>query len=118
MILLAEQVAQDDKILLLLSYPIWIIAGLVIIFSDKKKNPFLAYHGYQSIFLGIALMILGFVLNIILGVTIVLILLMPLVWLALWIYQWFLGYKAMQGEYVTVPFLTDFVKKFLEGNKS
>ena len=49
--------------------------------------------------------------------TIILILLMPLVWLAVWIYEWYLGYKAMQGEYVTIPFITDFTKKFLEGNK-
>ena len=115
---MAEQVSQEDKILLLLSYPIWIIAGLILILSDKKKNPFLAYHGYQSVFLGIALMIAGFVINTVFAVTIVLILLMPLVWLVIWIYQWVLGYKAMSGEYVSVPFVTDFTKKFLEGNKS
>ena len=115
---MAEQVSQEDKILLLLAYPIWIIAGLIIILSDKKKNPFLAYHGYQSVFLGIALMILGFIANAVFAITIVLILLMPLLWLAIWIYQWFLGYKAMSGEYVTVPFVTDFTKKFLGGNKT
>jgi uncharacterized membrane protein len=114
---LAENVAQDDKVLLLLAYPIWIIAGLIIILSDKKKNPFMAFHGYQSIFLGIALMIVGFIVNIFLGITIIFLLLMPLVWLAFWIYQWMLGYKAMQGEYVTVPLITDLTKKFLGSNQ-
>jgi hypothetical protein len=42
---------------------------------------------------------------------------MPLVWLAFWIYQWMLGYKAMQGEYVTVPLITDLTKKFLGSNQ-
>lgn len=115
---MAEQVAQEDKILLLLSYPIWIIAGLIIILTDKKKNSFLAFHGYQAIFLGIALFVVGTVLNIILGITIILIVFMPLVWLGLWIYQWFLGFKAMQGEYVNVPVITGWTKKFLEGTKS
>lgn len=114
---MTEPVAGEDKILLLLAYPIWIIVGLIIIFSEKKKNPFLAYNGYQSIFLGIALLIIGFVLQIVLSMTIVLIVLMPLVGLGLWIYQWYLGFKAMQGENIVLPYITDWTKKFLEGAK-
>lgn len=54
---------DTEKILAALSYPIWIIA-LVLILIAKPANKFGKFHGYQGLFYGIAWWVVVVVLNI------------------------------------------------------
>src|SRR5713226_8786659 len=103
------QTDQTNRLLAALSYPIWIIA-LVIVFTDMKKDAFMRHHGWTALFWGIAWFIiiygvLGFIafpygLN----------RLVRLVWLALSIYY---AVQAYNGKEVSIPLVSDFAKKYM-----
>jgi len=94
------EITSDDKLWGLLSYIFTPIVPLIILLmEDKKKRPFLRYHAIQSLAFGVAMMISY--------VVVITICLSP-VYLIAAIYY---GIKAYNGEYVTIPFLTDFCKQ-------
>jgi len=98
----AEQVTDDDKLWALLSWLFWPIAIIVLLMEDKKQRPFIKYHAVQSLVLGVIAGILTGVLSFIIVGCFV-----GFAWL---VYVIYLAIKAYQGEWVTVPFLTDFCK--------
>jgi uncharacterized membrane protein len=92
-------ITQDDKLWSLLSWLIWPIAIIVLLMDDKKSRPFIRYNAVNSL----ALSVIAWGSSIIaIGVC-----LGPLAF----IYSIFLGIQSYQGKWVTVPVLTDFVKK-------
>lgn len=91
------EITSDDKLWALLSYLFPIIAIVVLLMEDKKNRPFLKFHAVQSIAATVVLTILA---TITFGCGSILFLV-----LIYW------GIKAYQGEYVTIPFVTDFIKK-------
>ncbi len=96
----ANEVTADDKLWALLSYLLAPIVPLIIMFAmeDKRDRPFLRYHYRQALVWG--------VLWVIASVVVIGVCLSP-IWLIGSIY---FGIKAYQGEYVTIPWLTDFAK--------
>jgi uncharacterized membrane protein len=92
-------ITQDDKLWSLLSWLIWPVAVIVLFMDDKKKRPFIKYNAVNSLALNVVAW----------GSTIIAIgaCLAPLAF----IYSIVLGIQAYQGKMVTVPVLTDFVKK-------
>ncbi len=100
----APEITSDDKLWALLAYVLSpLVPIIIILLEDKKNRPFIKAHNIQALVLGIVNVILGIVV----GWTVVL----SCVPLLVWIYMVFLGIKAYQGEYVTIPVITDFVKK-------
>jgi uncharacterized membrane protein len=97
-----EEVTDDDKLWALLSWLFWPIAIIVLLLEDKKQRPFIKYHAVQSLVLGILAGILTGVLSFVIVGCFV-----GLAWL---VYVIYLAVKAYQGEWVTVPLLTDFCK--------
>jgi uncharacterized membrane protein len=98
----ATDITDDDKLWALLSWIIWIIALVAILMEDKKNRPFIKYNAVMSLVLGVAASVISIVLSwAIVGCVIGLI---------YWIYVIYLGVQAYQGKWVTVPWLTDFVK--------
>lgn len=100
-----SDLTSDDKLWAALTYmPFigWIVAILVLIMDDKKSRPFIKFNAVQALALailnGIVSSILSFVL---IGVCTA---------IAVTIYMIYLGYKAYQGENVTVPYLSDFIR--------
>ena len=91
------EVTSDDKLWALLSWIIPIVAVLVLLMDDKKSRPFLKYHAVNSLAVTVVLSIISVVTAGCGGI-----LFLVMIW-------W--GIKAYQGEYVTVPLVTDFVKK-------
>ncbi len=91
------EITSDDKLWALLSYLFPIIAIVVLLMEDKKNRPFIKFHAVQSLAVTVALTIIA---TITIGCG-------SILFFAL-IY-W--GIKAYQGEYVTIPFITDFIKK-------
>ncbi|MGD8968315.1 MAG: DUF4870 domain-containing protein [Anaerolineae bacterium] len=101
----AEEVTQDDKLWALLSWLPWvgwILAIVALLIEPQKERPFVRYHAIQSLAANVVLT----VLSIILGVTVVLACIAPFLWLVL-IYP---AIKAYQGEWVAIPWLTEFCK--------
>lgn len=98
-----NDVTSDDKLWALLS---WIFAPLipiiVLLLEDKKDRPFIKYHAMHAL----VLVIVGWVISGILSAFII----GCFVYAALLIYQIFLAVQAYNGNYVTVPLLTDFLK--------
>jgi uncharacterized membrane protein len=97
-------VTNDDKLWALLAYVIPVIVPIIIlIMEDKKNRPFLKAHTMQALIWGIAYSLIG-------GVTSALFIglcILPVCW----IISIYWGVQAYQGKYVTIPLLTDFVKK-------
>ncbi len=91
------EITSDDKLWALLSYLFPVIAIIVLLMEDKKNRPFLKFHAVQAIAVTVVLVIIG---TVTLGCGSILFLAM-IYW----------GIKAYQGEYVTIPVVTDFIKK-------
>jgi uncharacterized membrane protein len=98
----AEEITDDDKLWALLSWLFWPIAIIVLLLEDKKQRPFIKYHAIQALALGVVGYVISGVLAVI-GIGCIL-------WIAVLIYQIYLAIKSYQGEWVTVPVITDFCK--------
>ncbi len=99
------EITSDDKLWAALAYVFAPIVGIIILLmDDKKARPFLKFHGVQSIAASVAFFIVATVLSVITlgfgGLCV------PLLWLVF--LYW--AYKAYQGEYVTIPVVTNFIK--------
>jgi len=81
-----------------------IVGVIVLLIEEKKARPFIKYHAVQSIAASIAFFIVSVVLSIVTlgfgGLCI------PLLWLVF--LYW--AYKAYQGEFVEIPWLSNFIK--------
>ncbi|MBN1317745.1 MAG: DUF4870 domain-containing protein [Anaerolineales bacterium] len=99
-----DEVTSDDKLWALLS---WILAPIVpiivLLLEDKKSKPFIKYHAMQALVFGIVAWVLSAVLSPVFFIGCV-------IWPLLFIYQIYLAIKAYNGEWVVIPFLTDFCK--------
>jgi uncharacterized membrane protein len=92
-------ITSDDKLWALLGWLIWPVAVIVLFMDDKKARPFIKYNAVNSLALNVVawgLLIIG--IGACLG---------PLAF----IYSIVLGIQAYQGKWVTVPVLSDFIKK-------
>lgn len=95
---------SDDKLWAALAYLFTpLIPVILFLIEGKKDRPFIKEHLAQALVWGIVSIVLGFVL----GATIIL---ACVAW-AVWIPQIYWAYKAYQGESITIPVITDFVKK-------
>ena len=94
-------VTSDDKLWAALAYVFSPIVPIILLLMEEKKNrPFLRYHAVQSLAIGIVLMIVVPIIAVLtLGCGGV-----------LWFVMYYWAYKAYQGEMVTIPIVTDFIK--------
>jgi uncharacterized membrane protein len=97
------EVSDDDKLWALLS---WIFTPLVpiivLVMEDKKARPFIKYNAVHALALGVV----GWTLSAILSAVII----GCFVGLALLIYTIYLAIQSYNGNWVEIPFLTDFIK--------
>jgi len=96
------EIDSNDKLWAALSYPIGIIAVVILLVESMKERPFQKYHAVQALAVNIILVIL----SIVLGWTVVL----TCVPVLLWFVTLYWAYKAYQGEYFEIPGLTPFLK--------
>ncbi len=101
----ATEVTSDDKLWVLLAYVLSpLVPIIVLLMEDKKNRPFIKAHNAQALALGVIMVLLyvllgwAFFIGICLG-------------LVLWIAMIYWGIQGYQGKYVTIPVITDFVKK-------
>jgi uncharacterized membrane protein len=92
-----EEITADDKLWALLSWLLWPIAIIVLLLEDKKERPFIKYHAVNSLAYAVVWAIVGTLTVGCVGV------------LGL-IYVIYLAIQAYQGQWVEVPFITNFCK--------
>jgi uncharacterized membrane protein len=93
-----SDITQDDKLWALLSWLFWPVALIMLLMDDKKRRPFIKYNAVLSLAFTVVLYVLG---TITLGCLLV----------VGGIYAIVLAIQSFQGQWVTVPVLTDFIKK-------
>lgn len=92
-------ITDDDKLWALLSYLLTpIVPIILLLMEDKKSRPFINYHAVHALAWGI--------LEMILGILVITACLLPFTFIAA-IY-W--AVQSFQGEYITIPVLTDFLR--------
>jgi uncharacterized membrane protein len=100
-----QEVSNDDKLWAMLSWIPWvgwILAIIALLVEPQKNRPFVRFHAVQALGANI---IIGIV-TLILGITVVLACITPFLWLVT-IYP---AIKAYQGEWLELPWLTQFCK--------
>jgi uncharacterized membrane protein len=99
-----SDVTSEDRTWVLLCFlltPIFPIITLLM--EDKKNRPFIKYHTFPTLILGIAEIIVAFILGWI-----------PIIGAfagLLWIINLIYGIKANGGVLTDIPVITDFAKK-------
>ncbi len=98
----SAEITSEDKLWAMLCYVVFppLIPILIMLFMEEKKDrPFIQYHLMNALAWGIAVLITSFL---VIGIC-----LTPFVL----IISLYFGYKAFQGEYFQIPYLTEFVQK-------
>ena len=109
---------NNDKLMNALAYPTFGIIGLVLILT-KKEDPVARYHGFNGLFLWIAVFIIDIAISII-GAIIpplgcLLAIIAPFISLAALVYSIILALNVYnKGEKPVIPIITDFAKKYTE----
>ncbi|MEJ2746527.1 MAG: DUF4870 domain-containing protein [Anaerolineae bacterium] len=101
-----DGITDDDKLWAFLAYVFTpIVPIILLLMEDKKDRPFIKAHNAQALAWGIVNVVGGTILSSVLffclGAPSILIWAVGVYW----------GWQAYQGQEVTIPFLTDFVKQ-------
>jgi uncharacterized protein len=96
------EVTSDDKLWALLAYLLTpLIPIIIMLMEDKKNRPFLKAHNGQALVIGVIQIILwSLSFTCITGIIALVILVAQIYW----------AVQAYQGNLVTIPVITDFVK--------
>ena len=97
---------SDDKLWAALSYVFAPIVGIIVLLmEDKKARPYIKFNGVQSIVASVAFWIVATILTTVtVGIGG---LCVPLLWLVF--LYW--AYQAYQGQNVSIPVVSDFIRK-------
>jgi uncharacterized membrane protein len=93
-----NDITDNDKLMAALSYPIGIVAIIILLVEDMKKRPFQKYHAVQALAVNAVVLVLS-----ITGI-------LSCIGLILWLISFYWAFKAYKGEYVEIPGLTSFLK--------
>ena len=109
------ELTDQDKLMAALSYPIPIVAIIILLVEDMKNRPFQKFHAVQALATNIALWVIVLILSCVLGTVIGLVTLgigsiCGLVPLLLWFVTLYWAYLAYKGQYFDIPVITDFIK--------
>ena len=107
-----DDVNDNDKLMAALSYPIPLVALIVLIAEDMKSRPFQRYHAVQALAVNVVLWVFIMVVGCILGALSFMIGgLCGIVPILLWFVTLYWAYEAYQGKYFEIQWLTEFLKK-------
>ena len=112
-----SNISDDDRILSGSAYAVG-FTSLYIILSEKRRDPFTGYHGTQAMFLWMGIIVVWIGIRVLLnfldsfGISFAF-----LNWLGsltiflLWIYALYCGFRAYNGDYFDIPYITEISKK-------
>jgi uncharacterized membrane protein len=92
----AGDISDDDRLWAVLSWIVWIIAVFALVLEEKRDRPYVRYHAWHSIVVGVLCTVISFV-TFGCGTPVFLITL-------------YFAYRAYQGDYVEIPAVTNFIK--------
>ena len=113
------EITQNDKLMAAISYPIPLLAIIILLVENMKSRAFQKYHAVQALAANIALWVIVVVISCLLTFVLGAIT-APLGglgamcgWLPLllWFITLYWAYLSYQGQYFDVPVVTDFIKK-------
>lgn len=95
-------ITNDDKLWALLAYVLTpLLPIIILLMEDKKNRPFIRAHNAQALIWGLFNVLVGSPLSVVcVGVPLILIWAIGVYW----------GIRAYQGQYVSIPIITNFVK--------
>jgi uncharacterized membrane protein len=107
-------ITSDDKLWAALSYPIFIVALIMLLVEGKKNRPFIKFHAVQALALNVGVWLVEIILGILTGILshglgilgVALGCIRPFIWLLL---LW-PAYLAYMGKYFEVPVVTKFLR--------
>jgi uncharacterized membrane protein len=104
-------VTDNDKLMAAVSYPIPLVAIIILIAEDMKERPFQKYHAVQALAVNIVLWAGIILLGCVLGALSFFIGgLCGIIPVLLWFVTLYWAYEAYQGKVFEIPWLTDFLK--------
>lgn len=102
-----DEISENDKLLVLLAYVFSpLVPVIILLMEDKKNRPFIRAHNAQALVLGL----IGFIFSMVITSWLFVLILPCFISLGLFIYSLYCGFRGFQGEMVTIPVITDFVK--------
>ena len=94
------ELTDQDKLMAALSYPIPIVAIIILLVEDMKNRPFQKFHAVQSLAINIVLWAVIMVTSVFTcGISAL-----------LWFVTLYWAYLAYQGQSFDIPIITDFIK--------
>ena len=107
----AGDITDNDKLMAALSYPIFIVAIIILLAEDMKNRPFQRYHAIQALAVNVVLCAVVIVLGCILfALTVFIGGLCGFITPLLWLITLYWAYEAYQGKYFEIPWLTGFLQ--------
>ncbi len=107
----ASDVSDNDRLLAALSYPIPIVAIVILLVEDMRAKPFQRFHAVQALAVNIVLWVLIVLLGCLLGaITFFIGGLCGFVPSLLWFITLFWAYEAYQAKYFEIPWLTEVLR--------
>jgi uncharacterized membrane protein len=107
----AGDITDQDKLMAALSYPIPLVAIIILVAEDMKARPFQRYHAVQALVANavvwVAIILLGTILG---ALTCFLGGLCGFGAILLWLVTLYWAYEAYQGKYFEIPYLTQFAQ--------
>ena len=98
--------SDDDKLWVLLAYIFTpLVPIIVLLLEDKKNRPFIKAHNAQALVWGVFNLVGGTILSSVLFFC------LGAPSIIIWAIGVYWGWQAYQGQEVTIPFITDFVKQ-------
>ena len=97
-----NDINDQDKLMAALSYPIGIVALVILLVEDMKNRPFQKYHAVQALAVNVIIVVSAIVL----GWTVIL----ACVPFLIWFVTLYWAYQAYQGIWIEIPVITDFIK--------
>lgn len=105
-------ISDNDKLMAALSYPIPLVAIIILLVEDMKARPFQRYHAVQALAANLVVWVLVMLLGCILAAATFFIGgLCGIGSIVLWFVTLYWAWEAYQGKYFEIPYLTEFCKK-------
>jgi uncharacterized membrane protein len=107
-------VTPEARVLTAVAYLLWPVS-LILVLTRLRRDRFIRYHGYQSLFLGIVCfvvyLVVGSFLRVIPVFGEVILRITVLGWI---VFVVFLAIRSLQGEYFKVPLIYDLAAGVME----
>jgi len=106
-----DDITDNDKLMAAISYPIPLVAIVILLAEEMKARPFQRYHAVQALAANIVLWVAIILLGCILGILSAIVGgVCGTLTVLLWFITLYWAYEAYQGKYFEIPVLTKFLK--------